>query len=175
MWWCGGGRWGGCGTVRCVHCGGWSKGVTIAFSGPLFDPKTSLWGSLGVILAPLRVHSGAPGPPGGPKGDPQGSKVDFLWIWGALGVPLGGHFGTILVTFSSLLVSKLQVALRTCFLSGFGMEQRPQRRGRMSIFHCNILFFYRFHVFSESLTFDPSESLVEPILEACWCLWGSFL
>jgi hypothetical protein len=86
-------------------------------------PKPHFGRSLGVILAPLRLHFGALDPPGGPNGDPQGSKVHFSWILGALGVPLGGHFGTILLTFSSLLVSKLQVALRTCFLSGFGMDK----------------------------------------------------
>ena len=65
------------GTFFCVHCGGWWKGVTVAFLGQLFDPKTSLWGVLGVILAPFGLHFGALGPPRNRKGDLQGSKVDF--------------------------------------------------------------------------------------------------
>ena len=103
------------GTVRCVHCGGWWKGVTIAFLGPLFDPKTSLWGSLGVILAPFGLHFGALGPPGDPKGDLQGSKVDFLWIWGALVTPLGSPFETIFDMFCYFWCQKWRVGCRPSF------------------------------------------------------------
>ena len=53
-------------------------------------PKPHFGRSLGVIWAPLRLHFGALDPPGGPNGDPRGSKVHFSWILGALGVPPWG-------------------------------------------------------------------------------------
>ena len=60
----------------------------------------------------------------------------------------------MLVTFPSCLVSKLEVGLRTCFLSGLGLEKLPQGSGRMLIFHCNIEVFDRIHSYGESLIFE---------------------
>ena len=43
----------------------------------IFDPKTFIWGTLGLILAPLGSVLVACGTPGGPKGYPGELEVDF--------------------------------------------------------------------------------------------------
>ena len=91
----------------------------MAFFGPLFDSKTSIWGTLGGHFGTLWLHFGGLGLPGDTRGDPLGSKVDFWWILGAL----GGSFGVHFLNFCVFLVSKVAVGLQTCFLSGFDVEK----------------------------------------------------
>ena len=65
--------------------------------GAVFDPKTSILGSPGVILAPLGSILVALGSPGDPRGDPLGSKVDldrFGEFLPAIWVPILVHFRT---------------------------------------------------------------------------------
>jgi hypothetical protein len=93
---CGGAWWGGCGTVRCVHCGGWWKGVTMPFFGSLFDPKTSLWEVPGRHFGALEAPFWCPGPPRGSQWGPSGVKgaffMDFGCPWGPPWGSLWDHF-----------------------------------------------------------------------------------
>ena len=52
-------------------------------------------------------------------GDVWGAEVVFVVVVDGFAVPLGGHFGVILVTFSELLGSKWEVRLWTSFLVHF--------------------------------------------------------
>ena len=74
------------------------------------------WGG---ILGGLGLHFGGAGHPWDTRGDVWGSDVVFLSVFGGFWVPVGGHFGVLLVTFSELLVSKWEVRLWTSFLVYF--------------------------------------------------------
>ena len=80
-----------------------------------FTPKPVFWVPWGVILAPLGSILVAWGSPEDSKVNPLGSEVDFLWILGALRIPVGGSIWDKFEICSSFLVSKLEVGLRTFF------------------------------------------------------------
>ena len=89
--------------------------------GLLFDPKTSILGSLGDHFGGLGAHFGDPGRPLEARGDAWGSDVIFLSIFSGFGVPVGDRFGLI---FDIFLIFRCQRGrldcglLFGCFLSG---------------------------------------------------------
>ena len=126
----------------------------MAFFDNFLTPKAPFWGPWGVILAPFGSILVALGTPGDARGDPLGSKVDFGWILGTLGVPLGGHFGIIFFNiFCVFLVSKVAVGLQTCFLSCFEVEKSPQRRASMWRKRSKLRGFSEFSLFEKKSDF----------------------
>ena len=95
----------------------------MAFFGQLFDSKTSILGTLGGHFGTLWLHFGGLGHPRVPQRCPLVSEIDFSLIFGALGLPLGCHFGTVLGDFLCFLMLKVEIGLRTCFLRGFRVEK----------------------------------------------------
>ena len=74
---------------------------------------------------------GKPSPLGGSRYvRPKGRR-----IFCGFGVPLGSHFGVILVTFSSFVVTKWEVRLLTSFFMLFGVGKRPECSGFMWLTH----------------------------------------
>ena len=95
----------------------------MAFFEPLFDSKASIVGPWGDHFGTLWLHFGGLGDPRVPHRYPLVSEIDFSLIFGALGLPLGCHFGSVLSDFLCFLVLKVEIGLRTCFLRGFRMEK----------------------------------------------------
>ena len=60
---------------------------------------------------------------------------------------LGDHFGLIFVIFSSFVVAKWEVRLRTSFVSVFGVEKQPQGIGCMLLKHSKNCCFCLFSLF----------------------------
>ena len=91
------------------------------FWGPVLDPNTCILGILGGHSGTLQYlwgHFGDPRTAGLPRRlqrRPFEAIDVFLLVVGGFGVSLGNHFGVMLVTFPSFVVSKWEVRLRTSF------------------------------------------------------------
>ena len=96
-----------------------------------FHSKTFVLGALGGHFGTLGVHFGGLGLPRGLQGGPCRVRGRFFMDFGCPQGPCWGSLWDNFCTFSSFLVTKLEVGLRTCFLCGLGWEKLPIRRGRM--------------------------------------------
>ena len=90
--------------------------------GSFWVPKPLIWEAWWLHLGTLGGHLGDPGVPGHTPRDTWGSISGFSSIFDGFRVPLGSHFGLILVTFSLLWTLKCQSWFRGGFLSDLGVE-----------------------------------------------------
>ena len=76
-------------------------------NGVIFDPKTSIWGSRGVLGGDFGDPEAHFGDPEWPRPPLEGQKRKLHRFTATTRrVPFGGHFGVILVTFSDFVVLK---------------------------------------------------------------------
>ena len=95
------------------------------------DPNTRILGTLGGHFGTFGLILVTRGCPGGSKRHPLESEEVFNKLLTDFWVSLGDHFGIMLVTFPSFVVSKWEVRLRTSFVCVFCMEKQAHRIGFM--------------------------------------------
>ncbi len=99
--------------------------------GTVFEPKTSILGTLGAHVGTRGVHCGDPGLPKRPRRRPLGVRCCFLSVFGGCWVPLGDQFGVILGTFSGFWVAKWEVWWLTPFSDAFWVKNDLSAFGSM--------------------------------------------
>ena len=165
--------WGELRHFFCPWCGS-LEGRHYRHFGTVFEPKTSILGTLGAHVGTRGVHCGDPGLPKRLRRRPLGVRCCFLSVFGGCWVPLGDQFGVILGTFSGFWVAKWEVWLLTSFADAFWVKNDLSAAALCGENRANTDVLVRVHFSVESPIFEDLGSLFELILGGFGDLWAPF-